>query len=216
MIFDIITIFPHLLDSYLEDSILKREIKKGIIKVRFHDIRAYSKDRHKKVDQSPYGGGAGMVMTAQPLYDCITSVKKKNRGARVVYLTPQGKLFDQKMAQRLARGKKGLILVCGRYEGIDERVRELCIDEEISIGNYVLTGGELPAMVVVDAVTRLLPGALGNKDSAKEDSFSTSLGGKKEYPHYTRPPVFKGLKVPDILLSGNHAKISEWRRKKLR
>lgn len=214
MTFDILTIFPHLLDSYLEESILAREIKKGIIKIRFHDIRKYSKDKHKKVDDTPYGGGAGMVLTPQPLYDCIKIVKPKNKGAPVIYLTPQGKLFDYKMAKRLAK-KRGLILLCGRYEGIDERIRKLCIDEEISIGNYVLTGGELAAMVMVDAVTRLLPGALGNKNSATEDSFTETLGGKKEYPHYTKPRLFQGLKIPKVLLSGNHKKIQEWRKKHL-
>lgn len=213
--FDILTIFPRLLDSYFEDSILAREIKKKTIRVRFHDIRKYSKDKHKKVDDTPYGGGAGMVMTPQPIYDCIQAVRKKNRGAPVIYLTPQGKTFEYKMAKRLAR-KKGLILLCGRYEGIDDRIRELCIDEEISLGNFVLTGGELPAMVIVDAVTRLVPGALGNKESAREDSFTEALEGKKEYPHYTKPREFKKLKVPDVLLTGDHKKIAEWRKGQVR
>lgn len=215
MVFDILTIFPHLLDSYLEDSILGREIKKKTIKVRFHDIREYSEDRHKKVDATPYGGGAGMLMTPQPIYDCIKAVKKKNRGAPVIYLSPTGNLLDYKMAKRLSK-KKGLILLCGRYEGIDDRIRQLLVDEEISIGEYVLTGGELPAMVIVDAVTRLLPKALGNKESAREDSFTEALDGKKEYPHYTKPRVFKKLKVPEVLLSGNHAKIDAWRKKHLK
>ncbi len=215
MLFDILTIFPRLLNSYLEDSIIKREIKKGTIRVRFHDIRAYSKDKHRKVDDKPYGGGAGMLMTPQPIFDCVAAVKRKNPKAPVIYLSPKGKMFDYKMAKRLAR-KKGLILLCGRYEGIDERVKRLCVDEEISIGNYVLTGGELPAMVVIDAVTRLLPGALGNDKSAHEDSFTEILAGKKEYPHYTRPPEFKKLKVPPVLLTGNHAKITEWRKKRLK
>ncbi|MEK7171846.1 MAG: tRNA (guanosine(37)-N1)-methyltransferase TrmD [Patescibacteria group bacterium] len=215
MTFDVLTIFPRLLDSYLEDSIVKREIKKGTIRVRFHDIRAYSKDKHHKVDDKPYGGGAGMLMTPQPIFDCVKAVKRKNPKASVIYLSPKGKMFDYKMAKRLAR-KKGLILLCGRYEGIDERVKQLCVDEEISIGNYVLTGGELPAMVVIDAVTRLLPGALGNDKSAHEDSFTEILDGKKEYPHYTRPPEFRKLKVPPVLLTGNHAKITEWRKKRLK
>lgn len=214
MQFDILTIFPRLLDSYIHDSILGREIKKGTMEIRFHDIRAYSKNKHRKVDDSPYGGGAGMVMTAQPIFDCIKAVKKKNPRAAIVYLSPVGKMFDYAMAKRLSK-KKGLILLCGRYEGIDERIRKLCVDEEISIGNYVLTGGELPAMVIVDAVTRLLPGALGNKESVHEDSFTEALEGKKEYPHYTRPPVFQKLKVPDILLTGDHKKIQEWRKKHL-
>lgn len=215
MRFDILTIFPHLLDSYLDDSIVKREIIKKVIRVYFHDIRVYSKDRHKKVDARPYGGGAGMLMTPQPLYDAIQAVKRKNRGAPVIYLSPRGKTLDHKMAKRLAK-KKGLILLCGRYEGIDERVRKLCVDEEISIGNYVLTGGELPAMVLVDAITRLVPGALGNEDSIHEESFSEALDGKKEYPHYTRPPVFKGLKVPPVLLTGNHKKIADWRKARVK
>lgn len=214
MTFDVLTIFPHLLDSYLEDSIIHREIKKKIIKVRFHDIRKYSKDKHKKVDDRPYGGGAGMLMTAQPLFDAIAATRKKNPKAPVIYLSPKGKLFDYKLAKKLSK-KSGLILLCGRYEGIDERIKKLCIDEEISIGNYVLTGGELPAMVIVDAITRLLPGALGDCRSAHEDSFTEKLEGKKEYPHYTRPEVFKRLYVPSVLLTGDHKKIALWRKKHL-
>ncbi|MBP9718126.1 tRNA (guanosine(37)-N1)-methyltransferase TrmD [Candidatus Gracilibacteria bacterium] len=215
MIFDVLTIFPGLIEGYLSDSILKREIAKKTMKVRTHDIRAYSKDKHKKVDARPYGGGAGMLMTPEPLYDAITAAKKKNPKAPVIYMSPTGKMFTYKMAKKLAK-KPGLILVCGRYEGIDERVKKLCIDEEISIGEYVLSGGELPSLVVIEAVTRLLPGALGDERSAHEDSFTEALDGKKEYPHYTRPPVFKGLKVPKVLLGGHHAKINEWRKKKLK
>lgn len=214
MTFDVLTIFPHLLDSYLEDSIIKREIIKGTVKIRFHDIRKYSCDKHGKVDDTPYGGGAGMVMAAQPIYDCIAAVKRKNPKAKVVYLSPKGKLLNHALAKKLSKNR-GLILLCGRYEGIDERVKELSIDEEISIGEYVLTGGELAALVVIDTITRLLPKALGNRDSAREDSFSEALGGKKEYPHYTKPRVFRKLKVPNVLLSGNHAKISAWRKKHL-
>lgn len=214
MTFDVLTIFPRLLDSYLKDSIIRREIKKGTIKIRFHDIRKYSKDKHTKVDDTPYGGGAGMVMTPQPIFDCVKAAKKKNPRAPVIYLSPHGKLLDYKLARKLSK-KKGLILLCGRYEGIDERIRKLCVDEEISIGNYVLTGGELAALVVIDAVTRLLPTALGNKESAAEDSFTEALAGKKEYPHYTRPRRFRGLRVPEELLSGDHKKIQEWRMKRL-
>lgn len=214
MIFDVITIFPHLLDSYLKDSILAREIKKGTVKIRFHDIRKYSCNKHRKVDDTPYGGGAGMVMTAQPIYDCITAVKRKNPKAKVIYLSPKGKLLHHALAKKLSKNK-GLILLCGRYEGIDERIKKLSIDEEISIGEYVLTGGELAALVLIDTIMRLLPKALGNKDSAREDSFSEALGGKKEYPHYTKPRVFKGLKVPAVLLTGDHAKITAWRKKHL-
>lgn len=215
MRFDVLTIFPHLLDSYIEDSIIKREIKKKTIKINFHDIRGYTKDPHKKVDDRPYGGGAGMLMTPQPIYDCVKAVRKKNPKAKVIYLSPTGKMFDYKMAKKFAK-YKGIILLCGRYEGIDDRVRKLCVDEEVSIGNYVLTGGELPAMVIIDAVTRLLPGALGNKQSAHEDSFTEAMEGKKEYPHYTRPPEFMGLKVPKVLQSGDHAKIAAWRKKHLK
>lgn len=214
MFFDVLTIFPHLLDSYLEDSIIKREILKGTVKIRFHDIRKYSCDKHRKVDDTPYGGGAGMVMTVQPIYDCIAAVKRKNPKAKVIYLSPKGKLLNHALAKKLSKNK-GLILLCGRYEGIDERVKKLSIDEEISIGEYVLTGGELAALVVIDTITRLLPKALGNKNSAREDSFSEALGGKKEYPHYTKPRVFKGLKVPAVLLTGDHAKIATWRKKHL-
>ena len=215
MEFDILTIFPNLIEGYLSDSIIKREILKKTIRVRVHDIRAYTKDKHGKVDARPYGGGAGMLMTPQPLFDCIKAAKRKNPRAKVVYVSPTGKLLDHKLAQKLTK-RKGLIILCGRYEGIDERIRKLCIDEEISIGNYVLTGGELPALVILDAVTRLLPGALGDERSAKEDSFSEALEGKKEYPHYTRPDEFRGLKVPKVLLSGHHEKINAWRKKKLK
>ncbi len=220
MFFDVLTIFPNLIEGYLSDSILKREIKKGTISVRTHDIRGYSKDKHHKVDAAPYGGGAGMLMTPQPIYDCIVAVKKMlpkySRVNRpVIYLSPTGKKFDYRMAKKLS-GKKGLILLCGRYEGIDERVRELCIDEEISIGDYVLSGGELPALTLIEAITRLIPGALGDQRSAHEDSFTEALDGKKEYPHYTRPPVFKGKKVPDVLITGHHKNIAEWRKKHLR
>lgn len=220
MIFDVLTIFPNLIEGYLSDSILKREIKKNTIKVRTHDIRNYSKDKHHKVDDTPYGGGAGMLMTPQPLYNNIQAVKKlKPRYSRktrpVIYLTPTGKKLTYKLAKKLSV-KKGLILVCGRYEGIDERIRKLCIDEEISIGDYVLSGGELPALVLIEAVTRLLPGALGDQRSANEDSFTEALEGKKEYPHYTRPRVFKGLAVPNVLLTGNHKNIEAWRKKHLR
>lgn len=220
MIFDVVTIFPHLLDSYLKDSILAREIKKGTVKIRFHDIRKYSNNKHRKVDDTPYGGGAGMVMTPQPIFDCIRAVKRKNPRAPVIYLSPKGKLLNHALAKKLAamdkRSHGGLILLCGRYEGIDERIRKLCVDEEISIGEYVLTGGELAALVLIDAVTRFLPKALGNKNSALEDSFSEALGGKKEYPHYTKPRVFRGLTVPAVLLTGDHARINAWRKKKLK
>lgn len=201
-------------DCYLSESMIKRAQAKKLLKIEIHDIRRFSKNKHKKVDDVPYGGGPGMVMTPQPLYDAIQHAKKKNKGP-VIYLTPAGKQFTHKMAQRLAK-KKGLILVCGRYEGIDQRIRDLLIDEEISIGEYVLTGGELPALVIIDAVSRFIPGVVGKAESVEEETFSEALGGKKEYPHYTRPAAFKGLKVPKVLLSGHHKKIQDWRREHLR
>lgn len=215
MRFDICTLFPDMFTSYLEGSILKRARDEGLLEIHFHNIRDYSKDKHKKVDDTPYGGGAGMLMTPQPLYDCITAVKKVN-GGPVIFMTPQGQKLTHTRVKKFAKKYDSLILLCGRYEGIDQRIRDLLVDFELSIGNYVLTGGELAAMVVVDAVSRFIPGVLGDKDSAEEDSFSRRLGGKKEYPHYTKPAVFEGLEVPEVLRSGNHAKTEEWRKKHLR
>lgn len=222
MRFDLLTIFPEIFDSYLGESILKRAIKNKKLKIVIHDIRKFSKDRHQKVDAPPYGGGPGMVMTPQPIYDCIQYVKKINTGP-VIYLSPRGTILTQKKAMELAKlgtakkqGKeKGLILLCGRYEGIDQRLIDLTVDQELSIGKYVLTGGELPAMVVIDAVSRHIPGVLGDENSHEEESFSKVFKGKREYPHYTRPPIFKGLKVPLVLLSGHHAKIKKWRTENL-
>ena len=214
MRFDILTLFPSLVLPYFEDSILKRAVEKKKIRVFTHDIRAYSKDKHKKVDDTPYGGGAGMVMTCQPLFDTIRAVKRKNKGP-VIFLSPAGKRLTQEKVEKLAK-LKGMILVCGRYEGIDQRVIDELADEEISIGDYVLTGGELGALVLADCVSRLIPGVLGASESPEEDSFSKSLERKIEYPHFTKPAEYKGLKVPNILLSGNHAEIAAWRKKNLR
>lgn len=211
---DILTIFPKSFDSYINESILSRAQKSKLIEIQIHDIRKYSKDKHKKVDDSPFGGGAGMVMTPQPLYDAITAIKKKNKGP-VIYFTPQGPRLTQSKVEKFSK-QEGFILLCGRYEGIDQRIRDLLIDIEISIGDYVLTGGELPAMIFTDAVSRLIPGVLGKEESHLEDSFSKSLDRKKEYPHYTRPEEFKGKRVPEVLLSGHHKKIEEWRRKHLK
>jgi len=214
MRFDILTIFPNIFDSYLQESIIKRAIQAEKIEIHVHDIRTYSKERHHKVDAPPFGGGPGMVMMAQPIYDCIQAVKKLNKG-RVLYMSPRGSVLTQSKAEKLYKEAnkkgKGLILLCGRYEGIDERVINLCVDEELSIGKYVLTGGELPAMVVMDVVSRFTPGVLGDEASGEEESFSKALKGKKEYPHYTQPRVFKGLSVPDILISGHHGNIKKWR-----
>lgn len=214
MRFDVLTLFPGLILPYFEESILKRAIESQLITLKTHDIRDYSEDKHKKVDDTPYGGGAGMVMTCQPLFDSIESVKKENRGP-VIFLTPHGKRFTQKKAEELAKLPE-LILLCGRYEGIDQRVRDTLVDEEISIGDFVLTGGELPALTLMDAVSRLIPGVLGKEESAKEESFSESLNGCVEYPHYTKPEEFRGLRVPEVLLSGNHAAIEKWRREHCR
>ncbi|MEZ4087278.1 MAG: tRNA (guanosine(37)-N1)-methyltransferase TrmD [Candidatus Gracilibacteria bacterium] len=211
MRFDILTIFPNIFDSYLNESIIKRAIEEKHIEIHVHNIRDYTKDKHGKVDDIPYGGGPGMVMTPQPLYDCIQAVKKKNPGP-LLYMSPRGKTLTQAKATKMAKnGNEGFILLCGRYEGIDQRIIDLCVDEELSIGKYVLTGGELPAMVFVDVVSRLIPGVLGDDESSAEESFSPALKGKKEYPHYTRPASFKGLEVPEILRSGDHAKIKKWR-----
>ncbi len=216
MRFDLLTIFPEIFDSYLQESIIKRAREDKKLKIFIHDIRKFSTDRHHKVDAPPYGGGPGMVMTAQPIYDCIRHVKKLNRGP-VIFMSPAGKIFTQKKSEQLYKkhAKTGLIMLCGRYEGVDQRVIDLLVDEEISIGKYVLTGGELPAMVVLDAVSRHIPGVLGDNESSKEESFSTSLKRKKEYPHYTRPEVFMKLRVPDVLLSGHHANIKKWRKDNL-
>lgn len=219
MRFDLLTIFPEIFDSYLNESIIKRAKTAGAIEIFVHDIRKFSKDKHHKVDSSPYGGGPGMVMAPQPIFDCVNYVKTLNAGP-VVYMSPKGKMLTQSYAEKLVKKitksrTPGLILLCGRYEGIDQRAIDLCVDEELSIGKYVLTGGELPAMVVLDVLARLIPGVLGDDESSQEETFSKALKGKKEYPHYTRPEVFEGLKVPDILLSGHHANIKKWRKEQL-
>lgn len=206
---DVLTLFPEMFESPLSHSILKRAQEAQVVDIVLTNIRDFTTNKYKKVDDKPYGGGAGMVMMAQPVFDCFEHVQKLSPDAgRVILLTPQGRKFDQEKAVELSKEKR-LILIAGRYEGFDERIRVGLGAEQISIGDYVLSGGELAAMVVVDAVVRLLGGALGDEDSAKDDSFSEGL---LEYPQYTRPEVFRGMKVPDILLSGDHGKIAEWRR----
>ncbi|MBP7052099.1 MAG: tRNA (guanosine(37)-N1)-methyltransferase TrmD [Phycisphaerae bacterium] len=206
---DILTLFPEMFESPLRYSILKRAQEQGIVSISITNIRDFASDNYRKVDDRPYGGGAGMVMMCAPLFACFEHVEKlaPTRG-RVIMLTPQGEPFRQAKAQELAREER-LILIAGRYEGFDERIRLGLNAEQISIGDYILNGGELPAMVLVDAVVRLLPGALGDEQSAQDDSFSDGL---LEYPHYTRPEIFRDMKVPEILLSGDHAKIAQWRR----
>lgn len=208
MKFEILTLFPGMFSGPMNDSIIGRGIERGLIELNLWNIRDFAFDRHRTVDDSPYGGGAGMVMKVEPLFTCIEKVKSQRPAAKVLLTSPRGVPFTQKMAQELAELPE-LIIVCGRYEGVDERVTELCIDQEVSIGDFVLTGGELAAMTIVDAVGRLLPGVLGCDDSAREESFTEGL---LEYPQYTRPPEFKGLTVPDVLLSGNHGEIAKWRR----
>jgi tRNA (guanine37-N1)-methyltransferase len=206
---DILTLFPEMFDSPLNFSIIKRARQSGLVEIVLSNIRDFAKDNYRKVDDKPYGGGPGMVMMCQPILDCLEYVQKlDSRPYRVVLLTPQGKKFDQVLAKELAAEQR-IILIAGHYEGFDERIKILSGAEEISIGDYVLSGGELPAMVIVDAVVRLLPGALGDETSADNDSFSTGL---LEYPQYTRPEDFKGLKVPSVLLSGNHKEIEKWRK----
>ena len=206
---DILTLFPEMFESPLSCSILKRAQEKALVDIVLTNIRDFAADSYNKVDDKPYGGGAGMVMMPQPLFDCFEYVEKlQPKTGRIILLTPQGKKFDQAKAVELSAEKR-LILISGRYEGFDERIRIGLGAEQITIGDYVLSGGELAAMVIIDAVVRLLAGALGDENSAKDDSFSEGL---LEYPQYTRPEVFRDMKVPDVLLSGDHAKIARWRR----
>jgi tRNA (guanine37-N1)-methyltransferase len=212
---DVLTLFPGMFTGPLSESILKRAREAGHFTLRIHDIRDQAKGVHRQVDDRPYGGGAGMVMMAEPVAAAIEAASASDplpdAKPRRIFLTPGGERLTQAAVERLAK-EPWLLLLCGHYEGVDQRVKDAgLIDEEISIGDYVLTGGELPAMVLIDAVARHLPGVLGHEDSAAEESFSPALNGKREYPHYTRPEEFRGLKVPDILLSGDHKKIAEWR-----
>ncbi len=208
MYFTVLTLFPEMFSALLAGGIIKRSVESHRISIETIDIRDFSTDRHHTVDDRPYGGGCGMVMKPEPLAGAIRHARGKHPGANTILLTPQGRLFDHGVARELAECTE-LILVCGRYEGVDERISSDLVDEELSIGDYVLTGGELAAMVVIDAVSRLLPGTLGNINSAQEDSFST---GMLKNPQYTRPRVFEGVEVPEVLLSGNHEAIRQWRR----
>ncbi len=207
--FDIISIFPGMFESPFNESILKRAQEKGLLEFRTHDLRNYSLNKHRKVDDYPFGGGVGLVMNVEPISRAIEAIKKEVPKARTLLMSPSGTPFNQAKARELS-AESNLILVCGRYEGVDERVRLHCVDEEISIGDYVLSGGEIPAMAVVDAVSRLIPGVLGDENSVVEESFSDSL---LEYPQYTRPREFNGHKVPEVLFSGNHKEIQNWQRK---
>jgi tRNA (guanine37-N1)-methyltransferase len=219
MRFDVFTLFPSLLTSPLQESILKRAIEAGRLSVVVHNIRDYASDKHHVTDDLPYGGGGGMVMKPEPVFAAVEDILSEEREAKsegplhiphppIILLTPQGRLFTQAVARELAAHER-IVLICGRYEGVDERVRQFLATDEISIGDYVLTGGELPALVVIDAVTRLLPGVLGDPGATLDDSHADAL---LEYPHYTRPANFRGQTVPDVLLSGDHAQVDRWRR----
>lgn len=208
MRFDILTIFPDMFSAYLQEGILGRAVTRGLVKVNLVNIRDFAKGSHRVTDDRPYGGGDGMVMKPGPVFRALSSIDRENAQSLVVLLSPQGKTFNQAMAWELS-GWNHLILVCGRYEGVDERIRSTCVDRSISIGDYILTGGELGALVITDAICRLIPDVLGGKKSNIEDSFEDGL---LEYPQYTRPRAFQGNEVPSILLSGNHEKIRLWRR----
>jgi len=207
---DVITIFPDIFHSYMGTGILKRALQKKLIEVSVHNLRDYARDKHRTVDDYPYGGGAGMVMKPEPFFSAVETLCPKRNERRVIMLSPTGKKFVQKMAEELSQEQRRLLFLCGRYEEIDERVKIALVDDEISIGDYILTGGELAALVIIDALARLIPGVLGDDRSAKEDSFSSGI---LDYPHYTRPPVFRDMAVPEVLLSGNHVEIWRWRRK---
>lgn len=209
MKFDILTLFPGMFSGPFDESIIRRARDKQLIDISLHNIRDWASDRHQTADDAPYGGGAGMVMKAEPLAACIESIKTLQPASTVVLTSPQGRPLTHDIARELA-AKPGLIIVCGRYEGIDERIRTLYAEDDVSLGDFVLSGGEIAAMAIVDSVTRLIPGALGSNESAETDSFGDGL---LEYPHYTRPPEFRGLSVPEALLSGNHERIRKWRRK---
>ena len=210
MRFHVMTLFPNMIESYISESIIKRAIEKDIIQVNVYNIRDFSSNKHKKVDDYPFGGGAGMVMTPQPIYDTYMHIIEKYelKNPKVVYLTPKGRTYNQGMASSFS-DEQDIILLCGHYEGIDERIIDLIVTDEISIGDFVLTGGELPALIMIDSISRLIPDVLGKEESFQDESFTDNL---LEYPHYTRPREFMGKEVPSVLLSGNHKHIQEWRK----
>jgi tRNA (guanine37-N1)-methyltransferase len=207
---DIITLFPEMVLAVLGQSMLKRAREKGLLDVRVRNLRDFAEDKHRTADDHPYGGGAGMVLKPGPIFRAVDEIRSQGEPLRLILTSPQGKRFDQPLARELSRESRRIVFICGRYEGVDERVREGLELEEISIGDYVLTGGELPALVMMDAAARWVPGVLGDPDSAGEDSFAGEL---LDYPHYTRPATFRGLNIPEVLTSGNHEAIRGWRRK---
>ncbi len=208
MRFDVFSLLPQVLQPYLDASILQRAIQNNLLEVFLHDIRSWTTDKHHVTDDTPFGGGGGMVMKPEPIFAAVEDVLGNPPACPLILLTPQGRTYTQQIAQELSTYPR-IALLCGRYEGVDERVREHLVSDEISIGDYVLTGGEIPALLLIDSIARLIPGALGDPDGAQDDSFASGL---LEYPHYTRPAEFRGWRVPDVLLSGNHAKIERWRR----
>ncbi|MBI4331699.1 MAG: tRNA (guanosine(37)-N1)-methyltransferase TrmD [Chloroflexi bacterium] len=217
MRFDIFTLFPGMFAGPFSESIIKRAVSRDLLTIDLHDIRDYARDEHRTADDYPYGGGSGMVLKPEPVFEAVEDALSRQYGAKdtgraapcpIILLTPQGRTFNQAIARDLA-GRRHVMLICGHYEGVDERVRERLVNDEISIGDYVLSGGEPAAIVIVDAVSRLVPGVLGSEESAGEDSFA---GGVLEYPQYTRPPVYRGWEVPEVLISGNHGRIRRWRR----
>ena len=210
MRFDILSVFPDMVKPALSESMIGRAVDKGILDIRLHNIRDYTKDKHRRTDDTPYGGGWGMVMTCQPIMDCHRAVVGDDKDVLTVYMSPGGKVVTQKMAMKLAKQKR-IVILCGHYEGIDQRAIDSIVDEEISIGDYVLTGGELPAAVLVDCVSRLIPGVLPDDECHEDESIESGL---LEYPQYTKPAEYEGMKVPDVLLSGHHANIVKWRRRK--
>lgn len=210
--FEVLTLFPGLIEGPLNESILKRGREKGLLDITVRNIRDYTEDKHKTADDSPYGGGAGMVLKPEPIFRAFEALRADHGGEQLlsILLSPQGRVFDQRRAEQLSEEKRTIVLLCGHYEAVDERVIGCLIDEELSIGDYVLTGGEIAALAVIDSAARLLPGVLGDEESAYRDSFGDGL---LDHPHYTRPAEFRGMKVPDVLLAGNHAEIEKWRRR---
>ncbi|MFZ5366007.1 MAG: tRNA (guanosine(37)-N1)-methyltransferase TrmD [Patescibacteria group bacterium] len=216
---DILTLFPKMFKGPFEESIVKRAQEKSLVEIKIHNLRNWAKDKRGTVDDRPYGGGTGMILMVEPIYKALEELKMTKKNSKIILLSPSGRLFNQQMAREFSK-LSNLILICGHYEGVDDRVREHLVDEEISIGDYVLTGGELPAMVVVDTVVRLIPGVLEKPEATKSESFCLNdlnhFNKEKllEFPHYTRPENYRGWKVPEILLSGNHKKIADWRKQK--
>jgi tRNA (guanine37-N1)-methyltransferase len=209
---EVITGFPALVRSPLDESIIKQAQKKQLVEILVHDLRDFTRDRHKTIDDTPYGGGPGMILKPEPFFECLDAIRAERRIDEVVLMSPEGVTLTQALANELSL-KDSLVILCGHYKGVDDRVREGLATREISIGDYVVSGGELPALVLIDAVVRLIPGVLGDGESALKDSFQF---GQLDHPHYTRPPEYRGMKVPDVLLSGNHAEIESWREEKIR